>query len=304
MDPVRSAIVGAIDPDWPTLRGDRRIDTARVGGRNRHIDLDDIVGQTVPHNLCPVVAAILRAKQTAVGARPRSVLPRTFLPLPHAGVHNIRMLGIDLHIRPAGVVVDEENLLEGLSAIGGAKDAALFIRSIWMSSDRDIHAVGILRIDCNLANGLSVAQPQMRPALAAVSRFIDAIAGRQIGPRQPLTARNIHYIWIGLRHGNRSDRARRLRIPQALPGSSGVRCFPDTAIHRSEVKRSRLARNPRQGACSPSPHRTDLAPPHFGEKLWTIRAALRQPRPDITACKHDSKKPTMTADSHRLLNSD
>jgi hypothetical protein len=73
---------------------------------------------------------------------------------------------IDLDLGGTGLVVDEEDLLEGLASVGSAEETALFVRAVGMSGDGDVDAVGVLRVDGDLTDLLAVAQAQMRPGLA------------------------------------------------------------------------------------------------------------------------------------------
>ena len=68
----------------------------------------------------------------------------------------------------ADVLVLVEDLLEGLSAIGRAEDAAFGIRAVGMSGDRDEQPVRIVRIDGQRRNLLPVAQAKVGPGLARI----------------------------------------------------------------------------------------------------------------------------------------
>ena len=55
-----------------------------------------------------------------------------------------------------------------------------------MSGHRHEQMIGIARIDRDLRDLLAVAQAEMRPGLARIGRFVDAVADRKIGPMQVL----------------------------------------------------------------------------------------------------------------------
>jgi hypothetical protein len=64
-------------------------------------------------------------------------------------------------------------------------------------------AIRVFRIDRYLANLLAVSQSfEVHPRFAGIDGLIDAVAGREIGPLQPLTAGNIDDVWLTLRHCN------------------------------------------------------------------------------------------------------
>lgn len=78
------------------------------------------------------------------------------------------MLRIDLNFGGAGLVADEEYLLEGRAAVGGAVEAAFFVGAVGVAGDCDIDAVGVGWIDRDLADLLAVAKAEMLPGLATI----------------------------------------------------------------------------------------------------------------------------------------
>lgn len=85
--------------------------------------------QPVALKALPGDSAINRLKQSAAGSAAASS-PGMNHQLPHAREQNIRIVGVHGQIRATGVLVHEERLLPSLAAIGGAKYAALGLRSI------------------------------------------------------------------------------------------------------------------------------------------------------------------------------
>src|SRR5438270_5976429 len=88
---------------------------------------------------------------------------------PHISVDSFRVGWVECEIDGPGVLVFVENLLECLPTVGGPEDASFSIRSIGMPQHGDIDAIGVLRIDQNRSDLLTVAETQMCPGLAAIA---------------------------------------------------------------------------------------------------------------------------------------
>ena len=136
-----------------------------------------------------------------------------------------------------------------------------------MPGDRDEKAIGIARVNRHLRNLLAVAQPEMRPGRAGIGGLVDAVADRQIGTMQSLTAGDVDDVRVGGRNFNGADRAGRLLIEDRLPGPPEVVGLPDSAVHRADVEDVRLAGNARDGARAATAKWTDVAPLHLAKNL-------------------------------------
>jgi len=88
--------------------------------------------------------------------------------------------------------VCRQDFLECLAAVGGAIHAALFVRPIRMTGNGGKNFIGIARINGELRNLLALAKAKMRPGLACVGGFVDAVADGEVRPVQPLTAPDIN----------------------------------------------------------------------------------------------------------------
>ena len=100
----------------------------------------------------------------------------------------------------------------------------------------------------------------MRPGLAGVGGFVDAVADRKIGPMQSLAAADINDVGIGRSNCDGADGLRGLVIEDGIPGAAVVVRLPDAAVHLADVKHIRLAGNSRGGAGAPATKRPDHAP--------------------------------------------
>src|SRR5207253_816830 len=139
----------------------------------------------------PVIVAVRRADlapgSATIGrfvdaaSRPDLVnIPRRTQHLPRRGVHNTRVARIHAQIHRSRLVIDEENLLPGLAAILRAEDAPLGIRAIGVTDGGNIYKVGIVWIHPDTADLAGVAQSYVLPGASGVSRFVHAIAVRDV----------------------------------------------------------------------------------------------------------------------------
>ena len=124
-----------------------RIQQPRVAWCDRDVRLNH-ARQTVGQRL-PGIAAIGRLEDAVPGAAEPLSLDEALLLLPQRRVDDVGIARVDTNVIAAGVLVLVENPLEGVGAVGRSEDAALCIRSIWVSERRDEQAVRIGRVDVN-----------------------------------------------------------------------------------------------------------------------------------------------------------
>ena len=129
-----------------------------------------------------------------------------------------------------------------------------------MTGHRDKYSIGIARIDGDLRDLLTVAQPEVRPGFARVRRLVDSVAHGQIRTMQAFTAADVDHVRIRNRNRHRSDGTGRLVVEDRLPGSAVVGRLEDTAIDLRDVKYIRLRRNSRHRPGSTAAERSDIAP--------------------------------------------
>ncbi len=208
-------------------------------------------------------------KNPAAGARPHRVLPGPLALLPERGVHRVGVRRVDVHVVAAGVLVLVEHLLERPPAVGRSEDAALVVRPVRMAEGGDEHAVGAARIDLDPRDLLRVAEAQVGPRLPCVDRLVEAVAGREIRPVQPLAAAGVHHVRVGRGDRQRADRAGRLVVEHRRPGSPGVGRLPHPAVHGPHVERVRLAAVPGRGHGAARAVGPDAPPLHPCEERGT-----------------------------------
>src|SRR2546421_8882037 len=70
----------------------------------------------------------------------------------------------------------------------------------------------------------------MSPALSAVGRLVDPVAGGKIGTPQSFPAAHIDDVGIGGRESQRADRSCRLAIEDWIPGTPEIVSLPNASV--------------------------------------------------------------------------
>ena len=211
----------------------------------------------------PSVGFVDSAARAAAGRYSRACeAPAT---APHKACANF---GIEGDVDGAGLFIFVENLLPGLAAIGRAKDSALFVRPERMSERRDENDVGIVRIDdqrgrCGACHRVRCASRSCPPS----TRFVHAIAKRNVAANAGLARAHVNDVRIGGRDRNRSDRGNRLLVEKRRPGEPAVRRLPHAAGHRAEIIDIRLTRDARHSQHAPAAERPHQPPLHPLQRL-------------------------------------
>ena len=120
----------------------------------------------------------------------------------------------------------------------------------------------------------------MRPALACIGGFVDAVSGGKVGPLQAFAAANVNDVRVGGRNRDRANRAGGLIVKNRLPGSSRVGCLPHAAIDGAHVEDIRLLRYATTRAATPATRGSNHPPAHFavqvGIELLCSRKAKKE----------------------------
>ncbi len=228
--------------------------------------------------LLPRRSAVGGFIDAALRAAERAVLVESLLLLPQRRVHDIRILGIDPHIVAADVLVLVKYFLKRSAAVRRPENPTLRVRPVRVSQRRHEQPVGVSRVHLDIGDHLRIAQPQVRPRLAGVRRFVHPVAHRQVGPDDPRSRTHVNHIWIRLRYRNRSNRPRRLFVEQRLPRRTEIRRSPYSAVVKADIKDVGLTGNSGQRPRPPRSHRPDGSPVHFGIQLRIDCLSRRQHR--------------------------
>src|SRR5678815_5152310 len=87
---------------------------------------------------------------------------------------NLGVLGIENDVADARVVVDEERPGPGGAAVGGLVDATIAALAEERALRRDIHRIGIARVDDDFADVLGLLEAGALPGLAGIRGLVDA----------------------------------------------------------------------------------------------------------------------------------
>ncbi len=154
-----------------------------------------------------------------------------------------------------------------MSAVRGAKNAALGVRSVGMPFGGHEHAVGIFWVDEDRGDLLRVAEAEVRPGFSGVGGFVNAVTGREIGALQPFAAANVNDVGIGRSKSHRADGTAGLVVENRIPSIAEIRGLPNAAVNGRHVENIRLMRHAGDGHGAASAERADAAPAHLGIKF-------------------------------------
>src|SRR5579859_2719630 len=98
------------------------------------------------------------------------------LDLPRACEKRVGILRIHGEVGASGVLVDEEDLLPRLAAVGGLEDAALVLRLVHLAGSANVNDVGIGGMHQHARDASSFLQPHVMPCASGVGGFVSAVA--------------------------------------------------------------------------------------------------------------------------------
>src|SRR5262245_9650468 len=271
LGPRRAGVIGA--KDAAVLCFDDGPDA--IGVRGRYGDADDadraLRQSLVARDLLPCVAAVdalpeagaIAAAFQTEGGTPDS---------PSAGVENPGIVRVEAKLETPRVLIHEQDALPGFAAIGAAEHAAFFVGAIQVSQRRDIDDIGILGMDAHARDVPRVAQPDVLPRDARISRFPHAVAVRDVAAHGFLTPADIDDIRIGFADCDSADRAAEESIGDVLPARAAVGGPPDAAAGAAKVEQQRLAGHAGDGRRTSAAKGTDgpiaqRRKPRFIERL-------------------------------------
>src|SRR6185503_14676197 len=215
----------------------------RVRGRNRDANLaNDASRQTrIARQFSPGVPSVRRLEDAA--ARP-AALQRPGFPIdfPETRIENTRVGRIHDQVDGSGLVAAGKNLVPGLAPVFRSKNSALIIRSPDVTQRRDVDEVRIFRMHANAWYLTRVVEAQVLPGLAAVGRFVHAVAVRNVAANRRFAHAHIDCVWIGIGQSDRPNRTRpkNRAVSDRLPIDAPVCCLPNTAADAAKIENHRL----------------------------------------------------------------
>ena len=169
--------------------------------------------------------------------------PRMDARLPRGREDDARVGGIGREVDDAGRIVDGERAPPALAAVAGAEHAAFRVRSEQVPERRDQHDIRIARVDEDLADVARALEADVTPALAAVARAVDAVAGGDVVARVRLAGADVEDARIRRRNRERADGTGRLSVEDRRERVPRVDALPHAAAGGAEVERLGLVGN-------------------------------------------------------------
>ena len=164
------------------------------------------------------------------------------------------------------------------SSVDGLVNPTLFVWSIGMTESTYVDHFRVSRINHDSADLASILQAHVRPRGAAVTGFVNSIAGRQVRANIRLASSRVDRLRIRWRHRDRPDRSHRLFVKDRHPDRASIRGFPDAAVDRAKIKSGRVARHSCHGDRSTSTEWADESPSEAVDQLRWNRLGNRGAR--------------------------
>ena len=184
------------------------------------------------------------------------------------GVNRARVLRVEGEVNRADVVAFVEDFLPVRSAVTRAIYTAVRIRAVGVSERCDENEFRIPRIDEDAADLPRVIEADVRPRLACVGGFVDAVAERDLRTHVGLARSNIKHVRIRRRDADCPDRWHGLRVENRIPGAARIFRFPDAAADRAEIESVRLPRHAADGIRAAAAERPNHSPVQPGKKAF------------------------------------
>ena len=225
--------------------------------------------------LLPGLAAVGRLVEPAAGPelldRVAGVV-QIALPLVGSGDQGFRVGRADPQIDDAGLVIDIQDLVPGLAAVGRLEQPALGAGAVEPAEHADVGRVRVFGMDGDLADLIRVLEAHVLPRLTAVDRLVDAVAVRNRVPRVRLAGADPDDV--GVRRGDRhvADRDGRFFVKLMFECQTVVHRLEQSAPGRGDPVGTRVVLDDRQGR-DPPPHvrRPERSPGQGLDPLGTKR---------------------------------
>jgi hypothetical protein len=264
LEPMRAAVGRLVEADRSLARRDGGVEDVRIARGDGDVRLQD--GRKPVGELSPGRPAVGRLEDPHAGVAESLALDEALLLGPQRRIEDIRVARVEQDFVGAGVVVLEQHLLEGASAVGGSKHTALGVGPVRVTEDGDEEPVGVARIDGDGRDHLAVAQAEMLPGASGVGGLVDPVADGEIRTDDARSSPDVDDARVRRRDPNRADRAGRLVVEQRHPIGAEVRGSPDAAVVEAGVEGIRLAGDASQRTGAPGTRGADVAPAHLAER--------------------------------------
>src|SRR5262249_37937778 len=126
---------------------------------------------------------------------------------PEARVDDARVRRVHGEIDGAGVVAALEDLFPGGAAVGGAVDAAHFVRAPEVAERGAIDDVRVLGVNADGADMVGILKADVAPGVAGVDGLVDAVAVGGVAADAGFTHTGVNDVGVGIGDGDGTDGA-------------------------------------------------------------------------------------------------
>ena len=176
----------------------------------------------------PAVAPVHAAMECAAGAAAVEA-PWTPPALVGCRVDDARVARVQCDVHDAGVLVHLQDGLPGGAAVRAAVETAFLVRAPEVAHRGDVDEIGVFGVQRDAADVAAVAQPHVRPALAAVRAPVDAVPPRRTLPAGALAGADPDDRRVPLVERDRTDRVGALMLEDGDQRDSVVVRLEDAA---------------------------------------------------------------------------
>ena len=155
---------------------------------------------------------------------------------------HIGVARIEHDIGDAGVVVDLQNLVPRLAAVGRLVESAIAALLPERPLRRDVDRVRIARVDQDFADVFAGLEADIPPRLPAVGALVNAVAVADAALAVVLARADPEHTRVLGVHRDAADRIRALVVEHRRPGGAGVGGLPDAARSDGDEKPRAIAR--------------------------------------------------------------
>ena len=190
--------------------------------------------------------------------------------------------GMHLDVNDACLIVDEEYLLPALAAVDGLVETSILAGPVEPAQCADVDDVGILGVDFNAADLKALGESHVLPGLAAIGRFVDAVAVGDRVARVIFAGADPDDIAVRRSNAHVTDRDRRLVVELVLEGDAVVHGLDQPARGGRDPVGGGVGLKDRKGG-DPSRHvrRADRAPGQRLDPVLGDGAVRRRQRGDV-----------------------
>src|SRR5271169_4423351 len=192
--PRLTSVVGAMDS--ALLGFDHCIYAIGIGARHGDADAaQHSLRQAVSLEFLPSGAAVDRFIKPA--SRTAAVhAPGCTSRLPECGVENVGVGGIEGDVDAAGLDILVEDLLPGFAAVAGAEDPTLLVVCKGMAERSDERDIGILWVDDQPADGVSIRQADEFPGCSGIDRLVHTVPAHDIAADARFAGSDVDNVWV------------------------------------------------------------------------------------------------------------